>query len=170
MPMDSASPQSSHSKTELAREMAGEFLKNGLGVALSFLRRQRPNLHPLGAATLGEVRGGAAAGVATALGSVALRNLRGPRSSSKQALFEFAHEGMAEAICGGVSALAAATSGVAASKFIATAGLTGIKTTALLVGVPLASAVVTTVVARQIYDRTVSSRITAHGLSDHSYA
>ena len=152
----------------LALNVVTEFAKSGAGAAIGLMRRGSQKslaAGPFAAAALSGIKGGAVAGAVSAVGSVALRSLREKRRSSKEALLDLANEGFAEIVCGGASALAAAGGALIANKIVVTAGITGVKGSALLIGVPLTSAVLTTLIVRNIYDRKVSIRFDSTGVA-----
>ncbi len=155
----------SHPRPRWAQDVTRELVWNALGTAAlgmrhgprDFLRTLAPSR--AGVAALSQVKGGAMASAAIAVAGVTARNLREKRNSTRQWAREIANEGMAEALCGGTSALVASATGLATSKALAAAGITGLKGSILLVGLPLTSAVITTVVMRHAYDHSIGTRL-----------
>ena len=107
-----------------------------------------------------DVRSGAAFGAlfgAWVSGVKSLRGIRRGELSPVRALADATYEGAAEAVTGAVSGLAAATAAIAVSHGAAALGLTGVKASLATFGLPLASAIVTAVVVRRLYDARVGN-------------
>ncbi|MEN8183979.1 MAG: hypothetical protein ABFS46_15745 [Myxococcota bacterium] len=118
----------------------------------------------LGAATAvgalaSDVRSGAAFGAlfgAGVSGVKSLRRLRRGEVGPARALADTTYEGAAEAVSGAFSGLAAATTAIAVSHGVTALGITGIKASLAAFGLPLASAIVTAVVVRRLYEARVA--------------
>jgi hypothetical protein len=168
--------ESTRSASRFTQDLSREFARSVLGssaIALrhgphAFLRTREQSR--AASAAFSQVKGGAIASAALVIGTVSLRSLREKQRSLKSTAREIASEGMAEAICGGASALDAAASGLAAGKLVIAAGIGGAKGTLLLVGVPLTSAVITTVIARHLYDHAVGAHLNPPGPIDECCA
>ena len=107
-----------------------------------------------------DVRSGAAFGAlfgAGVSGVKSLRRMRRGEVGPARALADATYEGAAEAVTGAVSGLAAATATLAASHGATALGITGVKASLIAFGLPLASAVVTAVVVRRLYDARVGT-------------
>jgi hypothetical protein len=106
-------------------------------------------------AVASDARSGAAFGALFGAGISGAKNLRRMRRGevgAARALADATYEGAAEAVTGCVSGLAAATAALAASHGATALGITGAKASLMTFGLPLASAVVTAVVVRRLYD------------------
>ena len=107
-----------------------------------------------------DVRSGAAFGALFGAGISGVRGLRRMRRgelSAARALADLTYEGAAEAVTGALSGLAAATTALAVSHAATAVGITGVKVSLMAFGLPLASAVVTAVVVRRVYDARVGN-------------
>jgi hypothetical protein len=148
--------------TEEAAKAGVESLLRG-GTASTIAHRARE----LGAAAAvgalaSDARSGATFGAffgAAVSGARSLRRVRRGELGPARALAATACEGTAEAVTGAISGLVAATTALAVSHGVTVLGLTGAKASLAAFGLPLASAVVTAVVARRLYDAHVGSAL-----------